>query len=281
MSQCAAVFLDRTKVHIEFPDPTEEVLPGVFWGRVEAFPTAAYWACQVLARRVLGRQINNRLGRSLREEVCACLLGGHGVPAHVGLAAYEHLRSAGVLTGEHSASEAELLTLLKMPLRCNGKLIRYRFAWQKARYIASALVFLQSRQETSPTVGRALRDWLLAIDGVGLKTASWIARNWLGADDVAVLDIHLLRAGMLMNVFPRTANITRDYLELERRFLEFSRKLGVRASELDAVIWHEMMTSPESVTAVIANHDASSAITAQAGRPRTRRSRTANISAST
>ncbi|MDZ3993341.1 hypothetical protein PspTeo4_24872 [Pseudomonas sp. Teo4] len=43
--------------------------------------------------------------------------------------------------------------------------------------------------------GRALRDWLLELPGIGYKTASWVARNWLDADDVAILDIHILRAG--------------------------------------------------------------------------------------
>jgi N-glycosylase/DNA lyase len=272
MNQRVAVLLGCTEVHIELPGPSQEVLPGVLWGRVEAFPTPAYWAYQVLARRVLGRSIRNRIGRTLREEVGACLLGGHGIPANVGLAAFEHLRSAGVFGEAYPAHQDELLKLLKMPLQCNGKLIQYRFASQKARYIASALAFLNSQREI-PTVGRALRDWLLEIDGIGLKTASWIARNWLDADDVAILDIHLLRAGVLMNVFPRTADVTRNYLELEQRFLHFSQHLGTRASELDAVIWHEMMMSPASVAAVMTNDDCSRGLPAQIGLPRTKQRR--------
>jgi hypothetical protein len=41
--------------------------------------------------------------------------------------------------------------------------------------------------------------------------------------------------------------VPRDYLALEAQFLATSRALGVRASELDAVIWYEMMASPRSV----------------------------------
>ena len=41
----------------------------------------------------------------------------------------------------------------------------------------------------------ALRDWLLAIPGIGPKTASWIVRNRTGSSAVAIIDVHILRAG--------------------------------------------------------------------------------------
>src|SRR6185436_19848337 len=90
-------------------------------------------------------------------------------------------------------------------------------------------------------------NWLLDIPGVGYKTASWIARNWLNSDDVAILDIHIQRAGRLVGLFPDELTVQKHYLKLEALFLEFSRTLGVKASELDAVIWMEMMSSPNSV----------------------------------
>jgi hypothetical protein len=68
-----------------------ELMPGVFWGAVDAFPTPAYWVFQSLNRRMNGAPLRYRLGRTLAEEVGACLLGGHGISAEVGLAAYERL----------------------------------------------------------------------------------------------------------------------------------------------------------------------------------------------
>lgn len=99
MMQCGAVMLGTATVQIELPAPDQEVIPGVSWGAIEAFPTPAYWAYQVLARRAQGTRINYRLGRTLREEVGACLLGGHGIPANVGLAAFEALRAYGAFDG--------------------------------------------------------------------------------------------------------------------------------------------------------------------------------------
>ena len=71
-------------VRVELPAENMEVIPGVKWGSICAFPSPAYWKYQVLARRIQGTQIRYRLGTTLAEEVGACLLGGHGIPASVG-----------------------------------------------------------------------------------------------------------------------------------------------------------------------------------------------------
>lgn len=244
MNQYAAVFLEPTVVQFELPSAKKEVLPGVRWGAVDAFPTPAYWAYQVLARRVGGQTIRYRLGETLAEEVSACLLGGHGIPANVGVAAFRKLKSKGLLVG--TPGEENLYLELSEPIEIDGRSIRYRFATQKSKYLAAALSRLAAGSAPTGT-GKALRDWLLDVPGIGPKTASWIARNWLDADDVAILDIHILRAGALAGFFERGLTVERDYLKLEEQFLRFSRAIGVRASELDAVIWLEMMSSPETV----------------------------------
>lgn len=87
--QRACVMLGSVNVNIELPEPEAEVMPGVRWGDVAAFPTPAYWAYQVMARRIERNAIRYRLGTSLKEEVGACLLGGHGIPAKVGVVAFE------------------------------------------------------------------------------------------------------------------------------------------------------------------------------------------------
>lgn len=247
MTQHAAIFLEQTAVRLELPSPTNEVIPGVSWGAVDAFPSPAYWAYQVLARRVSGTTVRYRLGATLAEEVAACLLGGHGIPASIGLAAFRHLKRNGLLSLERDVpSEADLLVQLSAPMELDGKQVRYRFAKQKARYLNSALTRL-AEGPAPITTGRQLRDWLLPVQGIGPKTASWIARNWLDADDVAILDIHILRAGMLGGFFEHGLTVERDYLKLEQQFLAFARGLGVRASELDALMWLEMASSQTTV----------------------------------
>jgi N-glycosylase/DNA lyase len=251
VKQTAAVFVGRVAIQVELPPVEAEVLPGVAWGAVEAFPSPAYWAYQVLARRLIAQPVRYRLGRTLGEEVGACLLGGHGIPAAIGVAAFQKLKAAGVFA--RPTSEDELCGLLSEKVVLGDRMVGYRFAKQKAKYLSAALSRLSA--ETPPAeTGRRLRDWLVEIPGIGYKTASWICRNWLDACDVAILDIHILRAGFLAGFFSPDLAVERDYLRLEEQFLAFSAAVGVKASELDAVIWLDMMSSPTTVAALMGGH---------------------------
>lgn len=245
MTQSAAVFSGAAVIHVALPAADDEVLPGVCWGAIDAFPSPAYWAYQVLARRMSATPAKYRLGTSLPEEVTACLLGGHGIPAKVGVAAFHKLQSTGVLND--TPTEDALFDILSQPLSVDNRAIKYRFARQKSHYISSALTHLSIEQPPLNN-GKDLRNWLTQLPGVGYKTASWIARNWLDADDVAILDIHILRAGILAGFLNAHLTVEKNYLELESQFLSFAKAIGVRAAELDAVIWFEMMTSPRTVT---------------------------------
>jgi thermostable 8-oxoguanine DNA glycosylase len=91
----------------------------------------------------------------------------------------------------------------------------------------------------------------MQLPGVGPKTASWVARNWMDADDVAILDIHIVRVGRSIGIFPQDLTVERHYFDLESLFLRFSQALDVRASELDAVIWYEMASSPRMARVLI------------------------------
>lgn len=242
--QIAAVFLDATVAQLELPASDEEVMPSLRWGTVDAFPTPAYWLYQVLARRLAGEGRGYRIGNTLAEEVSACLLGGHGMPASVGVAAFQALRTRGLLASTPTAEELE--AALSTPLQIGSRSVRYRFVRQKSRYLAAAL---RQLHEAPPPVlsGRVLRDALLTISGIGFKTASWVARNWLSADDVAILDVHILRAGALGGFLSPGLTVERHYLRLEEEFIAFSRAMRVRPSELDAVIWLEMASSARTV----------------------------------
>jgi len=239
--QSAALLLDQMTVSIELPGADDEVVPGVPWGLVEGFPSPAYWAYQVICRRILGNMINYKLGTTLKEEIGACLLGGHGIPARIGVAAFHHARQKGAFLGD-PPDEQTLLKWLKEPLQVDGRQVHYRFAAQKARYLSAALAAVTA-EEPPNSSGKALRSWLLELPGIGYKTASWIARNWLDADDVAILDIHVLRAGKLGRFFASGLTVERHYLALEEQFIQFSLGLGVRPSELDALIWLEMSSA--------------------------------------
>lgn len=216
------------------PPPEAEVLPRVRWGAFDEFFTPAFWAGRVWLYRTAVPEPLHRLGTTFAEEVAACLLGGHGIPAEVGLAAFVRLRDAGLLGRRPTVDELE--GALQEPLLVGQRAVRYRFARQKAGFLARCLATLDTA-DWSGLDDRALRGFLAGLPGIGPKTASWITRNWRGSDAVAILDIHICRACVRAGVFVAGSDPARDYFGLEARFLEFAEALGTPPSVLDDVMW--------------------------------------------
>jgi N-glycosylase/DNA lyase len=231
-------------VSFYLPDPETPLMPGIAWGRHDEYFTPAYWAAQARLNPIS----NHRLGRTLAEEAAACVLGGYGIPAEVGIAAFLQLREGGFLA--RSVSETDLATALRAPLALGGRKVRYRFVQQKASYLAP-LLFALSRREPDTGNHHQFRQWFLKFRGIGLKTASWITRNWLDSQEVAILDIHIYRAGLICGLFSPTNSIQRDYVSMEKQFLSFADRLGVAPGRLDAVIWSQMKEAGRGVYALL------------------------------
>jgi hypothetical protein len=213
----------------------------VWWGQPWQLGSAAYWTASATAWTCAP---NYRRGLDLRDEVVACLLGGYGVRSAVADAAWERLRQSDVLARgvPPSRRQSRLLALLSKPLPVNGRLMRYRFARQRALRIAEALARLDVAQP--PKRAQPLRRWLTHLPGVGLKTASWIVRNHLGSDEVAIIDVHLTRAGVVAGVFDPAWTPARNYELMEEAFLGWAMFGGVSAAHLDACIWYVLARTP-------------------------------------
>lgn len=215
------------------------------WGHCWQIGTPAYWvgltATAIQDRRLRDSQRRHRLGVDLVEEVAACLLGGYGLPHQVGLAAFEAVRADGLL--RRPVDVVDIEQVLRRPLKIGDRTVRYRFPAQRARYLAGALARLQTQRP--PESARALREWLLDVPGIGPKTAGWIIRNHLTSDDFAVIDIHVLEAGIDASVFDASWTPARNYDLLEAMFLAWARQGAVSAADLDAVIWGERARIPK------------------------------------
>lgn len=221
---------------LQLPPPDHWVMPNIRWGELDALFTPAFWKAQAWQASRLGRYRDLRLGRTLVEETAACLLGGFGMRAELGLAAYRRLRDAGMLrrTTPLSAIEA----CLSEPFELDGRPCRYRFPRQRARYLHGCLAALEDLPE--PTDDVELRDLLAGLVGIGPKTASWIVRNTRASDRVAVLDVHIVRAGRMIGLFGERDTPDRSYRCMEARFLDFSAAIETPAPLLDAMMWQYM-----------------------------------------
>ena len=76
------------------------------------------------------------------------------------------------------------------------------------------------------------------IKGLGMKEASHFLRN-IGFKGYAILDKHIINSlhefGVIeKNEKPKNA---KEYLEIEQKFIEFSKQLGIDMDELDLLLW--------------------------------------------
>ncbi len=83
------------------------------------------------------------------------------------------------------------------------------------------------------------RDWLEKnVKGLGMKESSHFLRN-IGFKGLGILDVHVQRFLKKINLFDgKVGALTKkQYLELERKFVNFSKKLKIPLEELDIAIW--------------------------------------------
>lgn len=238
---------DDVFVDCLIPHEDIECVDGVKWGKANSPFTPAFWRFICIANDAINDISRYHLGMTLEQEVVACLLGGHGITGEMGMAAYQHLMQHEVIDGCATADDIERLLL--MPILLKGRAVHYRFPHQKAKYIAAALTYL--RGKAVPDSNRALRDWLTGISGIGMKTASWITRNWRDADDVAILDIHIHRAGVIAGIFAPNDDISKQYLEMEHKFVSLASAIGIPANILDNQIWNEFRNAPKTAARLL------------------------------
>ena len=225
-----------TMQRLALPSPDQQVLPGVLWGRFDELFTPAFWRGQAWQHGEMATYRRMQLGSNLIEEMAACLLGGYGMRAELGLAAFRRLKDRGLLVGVPSRQAIE--DALTEPFGEETKARHYRFPRQKSRYLAICIAELERRPE--PKGDFALRELLLSLPGIGPKTASWIVRNYRGSNAVAIIDVHILRAGRLIGIFRKNQQPEHDYNELEQAFLRFAAAIEVPAAILDALMWDYM-----------------------------------------
>jgi N-glycosylase/DNA lyase len=221
------------------PAAENEVLPGLKWGECDKLFTPLYWKLQYHLYEKEFSSTFYKTGDHILEEICACLLGGYGIKAELAYSAFQRLKSKQLL--RPGVAFEQIVEQLMAPLCMDGKNIRYRFPKQKSLFLYQFLN--RADLETIPMHDvLQFKQWLLSIPGIGNKTAAWIIRNWFNSDDVAIIDIHIYRAGLITGFFHPHYTLTRDYSYLEQCFLKFARAIDVKAAALDLLIWNQMKT---------------------------------------
>lgn len=242
---------DINKLNTSIPDNNKELMPGIKWGCFSRLYTPAYWKMQYfLHNQEDNHCINYKLGDNVLEEVVACLLGGFGMKSELGLAAFTRLKNRRLIIA--GVDFISILNSLSEPFFLGFKMVHYRFPNQKAKFITE---FLNRKDLNRIPIHCDLtfRNWLLSINGIGPKTASWITRNFLDSENVAIIDVHILRAGIIVGLFSRHLDLQKDYFKLEKTFIQFCNALEVRPSKMDALMWLQMKESNRTAINLINN----------------------------
>ncbi|KRF21039.1 hypothetical protein ASG90_01075 [Nocardioides sp. Soil797] len=209
----------------------------VNWLDPSCLGSAAFWVEET--RRVPPAS-SLRVGRTVAEEVALCLLGGYGVNEAMSTHAFWAVREAGLLDTGLPPGVESVEAVLKTPMNVEGyaRPVRYRFPVQRAARVAAAVAYLSENPvDPSQMSPRGFRTFLTGLNGVGLKTASWVVRNLTRSDDIAIIDIHIRRAGVAAGVFDPHWILPRDYLLFEEAFCAWAAVGEVRTADLDLCVW--------------------------------------------
>ena len=124
------------------------------------------------------------------------------------------------------------------------KFKKVRFNKKKANYIIQARKkFFEKdfkkllKSSKNPYV---LREFLIKnIKGIGYKEASHFLRNIGFGENIAILDRHILKNlknyGVIKKI-PKTLT-KKKYLEIEKKYIKFSKELNIKPDELDLLLW--------------------------------------------
>ena len=180
-------------------------------------------------------------------EIIFCLLGGHGVRFELCASAAKIVSDLDPFS-EHWVDGhlyEELISVLELPQfeppRENGSLRKYRFPTRKARILVEARRWIHLNapievrlEELGETNAR--REFLCDCPGIGPKTASWVLRNMGYGANLAILDIHVIRA---MQDAGRVNNLKLpdDYAIAEIEFLRWCDELDATPEAFDLFVW--------------------------------------------
>lgn len=169
----------------------------------------------------------------------------------VALGFSEEIKKQKILRDNFSISIKELTvkiqTILSSALEIEGHLIRYRFPNAKSKYIAYNLIYLQEMGGLKSLLSQAdeiakLRAFFVKeIKGIGPKQSSHFLRNVGYSNEVAVLDVHILRymhiQGIIEETYTKAISTLKQYEKLESLLINFLKYMKYPIGFVDQAIW--------------------------------------------
>ena len=169
----------------------------------------------------------------LFEELSFCIFTAN-TSAEMGLKAVDAVRNV-LMTG----TADDMTRRLEGVYRFNN--VRPAHIIHTRNYLKNALNFGLKKKINSFSSKNELRDFFALnkdIKGLGYKEASHFLRN-IGFKGYGILDKHIINSlhefGIIKtNDKPKN---NKEYLEIEQKFIDFSKQVGIGMDELDLLLW--------------------------------------------
>jgi N-glycosylase/DNA lyase len=165
------------------------------------------------------------------EEMSFCIFTAN-TSAEMGLKAVDAVRDV-LITG----NPIDMTRRLEGIYRFNN--LRPEFIVHTRSNLKNVLNFELKKKISSSKNKIELREFFISnVKGFGYKEASHFLRN-IGLKGYAILDKHIINSlhefGVLeTNEKPKNA---KEYLEMEQKFIDFSKKVGIDMDEMDLLLW--------------------------------------------
>ena len=177
--------------------------------------------------------VGTRDDHRIFEELAFCIFTAN-TSAEMGLKAVDAVRNV-LITG----TPVEMTRRLEGIYRFNN--LRPEYIVHTRNHLKNILNFELKNKIKSFKNKNELRDFFALskdIKGLGYKESSHFLRN-IGFKGYAILDKHIINSlhefGVLKtNDKPKNA---KEYLEIEQKFIEFSKQVGIDMDELDLLLW--------------------------------------------
>jgi N-glycosylase/DNA lyase len=191
-------------------------------------------------------------------ELVACILGSQ-VPFEIAQKAANNLQSNGLLEVNNCLQnsnqfEAKIVEILSSKMLVatenSGNAVKYRYPKLRANHIRRTAESIYRHNDSIKDILLRSQDSfdarikiINASVGIGPKQSSLFLRNVGYADNVAILDTHVLYYMFLLGLLDvkvRTVSTIGQYREIEEKLFSYTKKLGTNLAYLDTAIWVTM-----------------------------------------
>ena len=167
------------------------------------------------------------------EELCFCIFTANA-SAEMGLKAVDAVRNVLI-----NGSATDMTRRLEGIYRFNN--IRPAYIIHTRDHLKNTLNFKLKEKIMSFKNKEELRDFFALnkdVKGLGFKEASHFLRN-IGFKGYAILDKHIINSLHefgIISINERPKN-RQEYIEMESKFMDFSKDVGIDMDELDLLLW--------------------------------------------